>query len=290
MFTAIMILLARSPLRFREWERLVKVGTASLGRVWFYGAIGLHQASFFDIFLMYCFFLTLMPLIVGQTKAGRGLLIVSLSAGAWLVSQFWHAPVLPTLMDLGYFNLFSWQLLFVVGLVMGYRQRVAPLQVRDSPCLFRIAAGVCGALFVLRNAHRLGVTLPGMFAVNLPDILTDKPTLGLIRILNLAAMAYGLWYAWRLAGSNIQQTWLGERLILLGRHSLQVFSWSVAVSYLMFSSGDSWQNRPVAVQLALFSAAILSLWLPAQLHEAWRNFHASGASRARMTRESLATA
>ncbi len=284
MLTVVLTLIALDPSRFREWRILARVGSAPLDQVWLYAAAGFHLAMYFDIFIMYCVFLMLMPLIIGQMRDGRSWLILSVSLGVWLASQFWQDPSPGSLADLGYFNLFAWQLLFTVGVMAGYRQLEAPISIPDSRWILWGSACVCGLLFVLRDYQRVGVHLPATLAFDLPHILTDKPALGAIRLLNLAAMAYCIWTLFRRFGPQLQEQWACRKLTFLGQHSLQVFSWSVGVSYLMFLFGESWQNRPVAFQLALLCMAIFSLWLPAQAHAAWRSLRTS---RTRMSRGSL---
>jgi hypothetical protein len=57
--------------------------------------------------------------------------------------------------------------------------------------------------------------------------------------------ARGEAYAWsdrvvlRWLGAGVQRYWVYQKLAFLGQHSLQVFSWSVVITYLAYLSGES---------------------------------------------------
>jgi OpgC protein len=59
--------------------------------------------------------------------------------------------------------------------------------------------------------------------------------------------------------------------VFLGQHSLQVFSWSVGMTYLAFLSGESWRHLHVPTQTFLAVSAVVSLWVSAWLHSIWKN-------------------
>jgi hypothetical protein len=205
--------------------------------------------------------------MIWQFRAGRCWLVLTISAGFWAVSQFWNTPNPPALLQLGYFNLFSWQLLFALGLTLGYFFD----RWKDCPNPWRWSLLLCGtlclALFALRQTPRLGVSLPAMNS----SLLVAKPTLGAVRLLNFFAMAYVLRVVLRWIGAGVQGYWVYQKLAFLGQHSLQVFSWSVMITYLAYLSGESWWHLPVAVQVCLSGVAILILWVPAWLHVVWKN-------------------
>ena len=56
----------------------------------------------------------------------------------------------------------------------------------------------------------------------------------------------------------------------LGEHSLQVFAWSIFVSYVAFSFSHSWVSLSSAWRMLLVAAVTLSLAVPAWVHERWR--------------------
>jgi hypothetical protein len=61
----------------------------------------------------------------------------------------------------------------------------------------------------------------------------------------------------------------------LSRHSLQVFAWSVAVSYVAYSFAGSWAALSPVWQTMLAIATVLSLAIPAWTHERWKRIIAS---------------
>jgi hypothetical protein len=91
-----------------------------------------------------------------------------------------------------------------------------------------------------------------------------------VRLINFAAFAYILWYIPRSVDAKVRGLSAFRLLRYLGGHSLQVFAWSIFVSYVAFSFNDSWVSLSSAWRMLLAVTAALSLALPAWLHEQWR--------------------
>lgn len=265
LLSAVLACVALGGTRFSEWGQLCYVNGGSVGRVWLYGIPFLHQPQYLDIFPIYCVFLVLTPLIIAQLRAGRRWLVLAISGAVWAVSQFWSGTNVPGMIWFGYFNLFSWQLLFTVGLTFGFHHEAQQEEPTQSSWVFVLCAGLCAMLFALRHLPRFGVEIPALTT----SILVEKSTLGVIRLVNFAAMAYILRaiLAWLPPGAR--GNWAFRQLAFLGQHSLQVFSWSVAMTFIAFLSGDTWRNLPLTLQISVPCAAILSLWVPARLHVLW---------------------
>ena len=251
---------------FAEWRHLCMPGTQSAGEIWIFGAAFLYLPKYLDIFSMYCAFLIFVPLAIGQIGAGRSWLVMAVSGALWAASQFWNIPEPQLPMRFGYFNLFSWQLLFTVGILLGHRKGAGLGRAGESRPVLLVSAGLCLILFVIR--HQSMVPWIGPHLPLLPfSKLIEKPTVGLVRLVNFAAMAYCIRFMLRRGGPRLQRLWAYRKLAFLGRHSLPVFSWSIVVTFLALLFGPSWQHLPHAVQVGLVMVTIAALWLPARLHE-----------------------
>jgi peptidoglycan/LPS O-acetylase OafA/YrhL len=90
-----------------------------------------------------------------------------------------------------------------------------------------------------------------------------------LRLLNFAAFAYILWYLPRSLDQKLHGLSAFRFLRYLGRHSLQVFAWSILVTYTASSFRDSWASMSPAWRTLLAVAAALSLAIPAWLHQRW---------------------
>ena len=247
-----------------EWAKLCHLGTESVGHAWLYGVVLLYFPEYLDIFSIYCVFLLLVPIMIAQIRAGWGWLVLTISVGLWAFSQFWQPSNPPALLQ--NFNLLSWQLLFTFGVTLGYDYDTGENRPNPARWSLLLCGLLCLALFMIRQSPRLGVLLPAVNAFN----LVQKSTLGAIRLLNFAALAYILRALLRWLGPELEDYWPHQKLAFLGQHSLQVFAWSLGTTYLAYLSGESWWHFSFVVQMCLAGTAIVMLWVPAWLHGEWR--------------------
>jgi hypothetical protein len=212
--------------------------------------------------------LLLTPAVLWGFARGRALLVLGASALVWLLAQFGLRHLLisqvPFYWNLqpGSFDPFAWQFLFVLGAFFGYRQlREEPLAPQGRRFLF-LALAVALPLLVLRHATRLDI--PGFPYVQL-ELLTHRPRLGWLRLVNFLVIAYLLMrlVAWR--PRFFQARWF----VWLGQHSLQVFAAHVLLVYLV--TPLQWWLRDLGVWAAIPALLfiVLSLSLPAKWNE-WR--------------------
>jgi hypothetical protein len=268
-FTIVTCLAAVGGPHFHEWREFCYFGTQPAAEVWLFGITFLHLPRYLDVFAMYCIFLILTPVVLRQIRAGRQRLVVCLSAALWFLSQVWTLPAVPSLLRFGYFNLLSWQMLFTAGLLIGYRHQPARVHLGFSMPALLACVALCMALFALRHPApfwRWGIRLPDLRTV----AAADKSTLGFLRLLNFAAMAHCLRRLASWLEAKWRRIWLCQKLAELGQHSLQVFSWSIAATFLLFLSGESWRDLPIALQIGLASATTAALWVPAAIHAKWK--------------------
>ncbi|MGB9205957.1 MAG: OpgC domain-containing protein [Terriglobales bacterium] len=238
---------------------------------WWHGALLISQPPLFGILPMYAVFLLLTPLLLEQMARGRALPIGAASMALWLAAQWGIGTPAhnPPWLQLGFFNILAWQLLFVAGAFFGHRKaagRGSPIPASRLLLVFSLV--LAAMLFLVR--HRL------LFAGNLMRV--DIPTaLGAwrsinhpLRLINFAAFAYIVWYAPRSIDKKLHGLSAFRFLRYLGQHSLQVFAWSTLVTYTAFSCRGSWASLPPVWRALLVVTAALSLAIPAWLHQRWR--------------------
>lgn len=238
---------------------------------WWHGAVLIYQPPLFDILPMYAVFLLLIPLLLQQMARGCALLIWAASIGLWLAAQWGIGSPAhnPPWLQLGFFNILAWQLLFVAGAYFGYRKaagRRSPIPASRVLLVFSVV--LVTLLFLVRHQT--------LFLGNL-SLVDAKTALGAwrsinhpLRLINFAAYAYILWYISRSVDEKVHGLSVFRLLRYLGGHSLQVFAWSIFVSYIAYSFRDSWASLSPAWRMLLAVAAALSLAVPAWVHEQWR--------------------
>ncbi|MBL8151574.1 MAG: OpgC domain-containing protein, partial [Blastocatellia bacterium] len=167
--------------------------------------------------------------------------------------------VLPV--DFGFFDIFAWQILYIGGLVCGYhRSQGYSFSFLENRKLFFAALTVASSLFLFR--HEL------IGSNYLPEFLTSKAHMGLLRVVNFAAITY-------LVASLYEQfkkvvTW--KWLISLGQHSLQVYSFQVLLVFFMTPVLPQLRQLPLPVAVLVTALAVASLHLPAWIHKRYDEF------------------
>lgn len=238
---------------------------------WWYGALLIYQPRVFTILPMYVVFLLLTPLLIKQMARGRTLPICSASIALWLAAQWGIGSPEhnPPWLQLGVFDILAWQLLFVAGACFGYRKvgaRASPIPASRLLLVFSVV--LAAVLFLVR--HKV-VFVGSLKLVDTQTALgTWKSIIHPLRLINFAAFAYILWYLPRSIDEKLHGLSAFRFLRYLGRHSLQVFAWSILVSYTAFSFRVSWNSLSPAWRAVLAVTAALSLAVPAWLHERWK--------------------
>lgn len=221
-----------------------------------------YQPSHMDILPMYMIFILIGPYVLRAIVAGKWKTVFIISVLLWLINQM---PVLQytrydggdRLVDFGYFNIFCWQLLFLAGVFFGYAKVTGRFRLPVSK--WTVVLAVFGSVICLIVRYMSSENeIYKLFAH-----FTDRSTLGAVRLVNFTLLAY-LVYAITLRQPDIVRSgWLS----LLGRHSLQVFAYSVCLFYFF-------QHVKLKTQQMDFREAILfdillvaTLTLPALFHQ-----------------------
>lgn len=243
---------------------------ANFWEAWWHGAVLIHQPPFFGILPMYVMFMLLIPLLVQQMARRRALLIWVASVALWLAAQWGVGSPAhnPPWLRLGFFNILAWQLLFVAGAYFGHRKAAGRASVPASRALFVFSIVLVTLLFAVRHQTWF-LAGPGLVDIK-PALSEWRSTNHPVRLINFAAYAYILWYLPRSLDKKVHALFAIRFLRYLGEHSLQVFAWSIFVSYVAFSFSHSWVSLSSAWRMLLVAAVTLSLAVPAWVHERWR--------------------
>lgn len=179
-----------------------------------------------DILPMYVIFLLATPSLL-SLAARRGWNLLLLGSGfIWLLAQFglrsWvHTLVVRVtglqipLQETGAFNLFAWQLVWLLGMWIGATSARGGLPYARLPrFVFPVSAAIC--LFFVGVRHSwLGPHLtPAAMGLTL-----DKWQIGPLRLLNLAAFTVVLYWS----RTFVKRIVLVEPFLTLGKASLEVF-------------------------------------------------------------------
>lgn len=222
----------------------------------------LFQPANMDILPMYIIFILTGPFVLRGIASGRWKLVFLLSGLLWLINQ---VPFLQYtrydggthLLNFGYFNVFCWQLIFFMGLFFGYAKATHKQLLPVNKWLIIIAT--IGLLFFIIVRY-----VPGNNIIyRSVAYFSDRSTLGIVRLINFSLIAY-LVYVFTINSSFK----IGSRsLAILGRHSLQVFSYSVCMVYFVLPAKLQFKNFGVLEEVLLDLVLVATLIIPATLHK-----------------------
>lgn len=247
-------------------------GFATLGRgvqptwsLWIRTMLFMTSPSYSEILQMYCVFLLLLPGVLCALTKSRFYYVVVISGGLWLAaSQGYGMAALP---GTGYFDIMSWQLLFVAGVYFGFTQVRKPREIGTPALWTTVCLVVVGTFFVVRHWYFLtGEQLPSYFEW----LWSWRRTLTLGRLLDFAAFST-LVYRFRSVLIHLIKTLPGRAITFLGQHSLQVFVWSISATMLVSESEERWIVPSAPEHPMAYTALILaSCFIPAWLHLQWQ--------------------
>jgi hypothetical protein len=209
----------------------------------------LYNPPLLDILPVYIIFMLITPLFLWAAEKRGWVPVLSASACIWLLAQWnlrgwlhsalahWGFPI--PLNEMGAFDVFGWQFLWILGLAVG--------EARLPRCWPKWALISCGViasiLFVCRHMAFDALTGPGLF-----DVLVDKWKLGILRLIDAAALGILLVRF----GPPLADSPLGQRLAVLGRASLEVFSVHLIFCFLFLGIGQGpkphftpWQDAAI---------------------------------------------
>jgi len=221
-----------------------------------------YRPPLLDIIPLYIIFLLISPLIILGARRIGWKYVLSGSFAVWLLAQFGlreasyaflarHFGVRIPLNEMGAFNLWAWQVVWVLGIWCGVRwaQENLPAE-KWARCTWMPAAVVVAGLLALRYWQVCGLDLGWLS----PSF--DKWHLGFVRLINFAAIA-----ALLIRFRSVVKPLAVRPLVLMGQSSLQVFCTHFLFCFLgigMMGNADrifGW--RQAALIVATFSASLL---------------------------------
>jgi hypothetical protein len=241
-----------------------------------------YRPSLLDILPLYIIFMGLTPVARRIARQWGWEPVIYTGFVVWVAAQFGlrnfifrsftpfgiHVPADST----GAFDIYAWQLLWVVGLALGSlnADSLAGVSATSGPdaseamprWLIRLSFAVAGAFFVLRYSP-----VERWIDPNLLGWLIDKWHLGAARVINFAAIAILLVRY----GSRIAKFSFVKPLASLGQASLEVF----CVHILCCLAGDTLSFTPDPQlswpeQTVLLAVTIAALFLTAHASKVWK--------------------
>ncbi|WP_332701160.1 OpgC family protein [Devosia sp.] len=196
-----------------------------------------HQLGYLNILPLYMTLLLATPLflLVGLRKPW---LMLALSIALWAAAGQFRFN-LPNFPNSGgwFFNPFSWQILFVLGLLSGAAMKVGQRFIPYRPAIFAIAAAFLVLALFWARIPQLGEAGRAMLAVladmGAPFYITafDKTYLALPRLLHALALFYVLGHLPIMR--NLASSAVVAPFRLLGRQGLAVFAVGTVLSLLL---------------------------------------------------------
>jgi hypothetical protein len=187
------------------------------------GALLVYRPPLLDILPMYIIFLLLTPVALMFAARIGWKYILGGSSTLWLLAQFGlrqsaynvvaHFGVSIPLNEMGSFDLWAWQFLWMLGLWLGVRWAKGDLPVEAWTRKLTVPALlIVPALLVLRYTVGHGIELGGL------EVNFDKWHLGVVRLVNFSAFAVLL-----VRLQPVMKLLAVRPLVTLGQASLQVF-------------------------------------------------------------------
>jgi hypothetical protein len=229
-------------------------------------AMLVYRPPLLDILPMYIIFLgfTSIALLLARRIGWKPILLAALAV--WIFAQFgfrqsehaFMSKIVPThipLNEMGSFDLWAWQFLWITGIWLGVRwgQGSLPIERWAKRAAIPAVLIVC-PLFALRRALEHGVQL-GPY-----EFLFDKWHLGPIRLMNFVAVA-----ALLIVGQSLLKPLAIRPLVLMGQSSLQVFCVHLLFCFAGLTLLGNASMLSASRQSALLAATFAAMLLTAKL-------------------------
>lgn len=233
--------------------------------LWIKTLLCLESPGHSEILRMYLVFLLFLPFVIGALVKGRFPYVAAISIALWLAaSRGYGMTAFP---NLGYFDIVSWQLVFLGGVYFGF-QAIRPEGLSIPRSVVAVSYPVVLVFFVARHWHVLTGQNWSPYIAWLAD---RRHTLPLLRLVDFAAFSI-LVYRFRRPLNKLVMTPMARAVAFLGQHSLQVFVWSVLVGMVMAEAVRRWPEATKVDEAAITIAIVVSCFIPARLHQEWQRF------------------
>lgn len=222
----------------------------------------LNQPENMDILPLYVIFLLVGPIIIRAFNNNNAKLVFLISGllwfmGQWKIFQYNSYNLEPYGFYFGYFNLFCWQLLFFIGCYIGYLKSIGEFYIPITRKLVYFVIGV----FIILIYYRYSEDKTILWKIF--NTFSYKPVFGIVRFVNFFVIAYLLHVLITKNEGLIKSRWLA----FLGRHSLQVFAFSICLAYFYLQFEPLIKSYHFWVEIVIQLLLIFSLSIPAYLHK-----------------------
>lgn len=260
-FLVLFIVILPTILNFYEFKELSIFKDDPI-RFLFLFAGFLLQPQNMDILPMYVIFILTGPYIIRAFFSKKVRIVFIISSALWFISQwsltqYNHYNVQSMGISLGYFNIFCWQLLFCAGIFFGYSKATGRHSLPVNK--WTVLSSIIGLFIILiiRYMYQDSFLFKGM------SHFSERSTLGIVRVINFSIIAYMIYALTYNKERKIRNGWLA----MLGRHSLQVFAYSVCLVYFFLPLKSMIGNITVWQEILLDLSLAASLSIPAILHK-----------------------
>jgi hypothetical protein len=245
-------------MRFDEFDHL----NDNIGLYIIHYLFFLYQPANMDILPIYIVFIILGPFVIRWFYLGYTKWIFMFSFLLYLMGQlplfnYTSYDLSQYRIELGNFNILSYQFLFFTGCYLGYSKYKGRIEIPLTTRLFVLSSIFFLVFFIARYS------LVDSILIDLIKYLKNRSTLGIARLMNFSFVLYILYYLSIRFNSIFKIKWLS----FLGRHSLQVFIYSVWIVYIAEFGKIVFQTIYNEYIIPIHLILVFSLILPALLHQ-----------------------
>ncbi|WP_137129772.1 OpgC domain-containing protein [Rhizobium sp. FY34] len=265
----------------------------------------IYQPTFMDILPQYIIYMIFAPILVKLVLDGKWAHVMAGSLILWMAGQLGLQKLVTVPIDIFFmrpddqgvrvsFNLLGWQIVFYSGLVLGALTALDRIQWTkifspQNSFIPTICVLVCGFFLPLRLLTAHGM-LPAELAAKF-STMEIRADFGPVYLINFVAAATLI--AWMIiAGPKHKAAWVQnianaiiwvlslKFLQLLGRHSLYVYVWHVAIVYGVYYLDGRTPELSELTKTAIALTCVALLAVPALWRERdkWLATSSSGAS------------
>jgi hypothetical protein len=217
-----------------------------------------HQPGYLNILPLYIVLLALLPTAILLARIHFALLLAT-SGALWFAAAMLRINLPSYSDDFGwYFNPLAWQLLFVIGLVVGIGMKRGLHLPRKGWAVGAALSFVVASVLLAAPWTNIPSLGPAYIVPWSAIGHISKTNLSILRIGNILALAY-------LAAAFIpaSASWLRKRwacfFVEMGRHSLEVFATGTVLSFLAFGILAEC-GRSVILQIAVNVSGIALMY------------------------------
>jgi hypothetical protein len=226
----------------------------------------IYRPPLLDILPMYILFLLITPLILTISRRAGWSAILAGSTTIWFlahlgvreaehhfVNSVLRVPI--PINEMGSFDFWAWQFLWILGLWFGVRWAQGNLPVEKWARKALIPAAIVAAVLLpFRYAVGRGIELGAL------EPLFDKWHFGVVRLINFAAVA-----ALLIRFQSVLKPLAVRPLVLLGQASLQVFCVHLLFTFAGLTLLGNAAILSAWKQIALLVGTLAAMWVTAKL-------------------------